>query len=100
MYISRTTLYHYDGVVDTLKTKADRIRAEVTSMTIQGSGEVMGTSMTIDGDGVSATTGYYSAKDGILLASSTDAEISMRMAMGEQMVIPMTFKNMMNMVRK
>ncbi len=100
--IDRTTKYTFDGTVDTLKTKAARIYAEVTSMTIHGSGDMMGAEIKIDGDGSSSVTSYYSTKDGLLLAATGDNETAMRMALTGQMemVIPMTLRMKSTMVRQ
>ncbi len=91
--LTKTTRFTYEGTVDTLKTKAARIRTEVTSMTIGGEGSAAGMSFRMDGDGASLGSSYYSVADGLLLASSADMTMNMRLMMTGQMemVIPMTY---------
>jgi len=102
MIIKRTTKYTYDGVFDTLKTKAARVRSEVTSMTIEGSGTVQGMEMAIDGDGTSVNANYYQVDNGILVASNGETEMNTRIALTGPMelVIPMTMKMNTSTVRK
>lgn len=92
MIVKRTTVYHNDGPVDTMGVKTVRVRAEVTSMSIEGAGEIMGIPTEINGDGVSHSTYYYSTTDAIMLASLTNAEMSMRMnlAAPANTLIPIT----------
>jgi len=91
--LTKTTRYTYEGTVDTLKTKAARVRVEVTSMTMGGEGSMGGMNFRMDGDGSSLGSGYYSAADGLLLASSADMTMNMRIVTTGQMemVIPMTY---------
>lgn len=102
MTITRTTVYHNDGNVDTMGVKAVRVRAQVTSMVIEGAGEIMGIPTEVNGDGVSSATYYYSQKDAVMLASLTNAEISMRMNMGApaNTLIPITQNINSTIVRK
>lgn len=102
MIIKRTTKYTFDGIVDTLKAKAARIRSEVTSMSIEGSGSVQGMEMTIDGDGTALNATYYQADNGILMAAVGETEMNTRIALNGPMelVIPMTMKMNTATVRK
>ncbi len=92
MFISRTTKYTYDGLVDTLNTKAHRIRSEVTAMSITGSGDIQGMNVTMAGDGTSTTAAYYSSVDGLMISSLATMEMRMQMAIAgaTEMVIPIT----------
>jgi hypothetical protein len=102
MVSKRTIKYTYDGVVDTLKSKLARVRTEVTSMSLEGSGEAQGMKFMIDGDGTMLTTSYYGTDNGILFAAASDGEINARISLtgSMQMVIPMTVKLTSNMLRK
>lgn len=102
MIVKRTTKYYNDGPVDTMNVKTIRVRAEVTSMSIEGSGEIMGIATDINGDGVSNATYYYSTTDAVMLAAHTKAEVSMRMnlAAPANMLIPITQNINSTIVRK
>lgn len=94
MYIERTTTYYYDGPVDTMQTRAVRIRAEVTSMSISGSSEMMGAQISVEGDGDMSTTSYFSEKDGLLLSSRASGVISLRLVVtseSETEVVPIEY---------
>jgi hypothetical protein len=102
MMMNRTIKYTYDGIVDTLKKKMARVRAELTSMSIEGSGKVQGMDMVIDGDGTSLITNYYDTENGILFATTTNAEINARISIsgGMDMIVPMAVTLNSTMVRK
>jgi hypothetical protein len=102
MMAKRTTKYTFDGVVDTLHMKLARVRTEVTSLALEGSGEMQGMKMAIDGDGTTTTTSYYATDNGILHTALTDGEINARISItgGMEMVIPMAIKLNSTMVRK
>ncbi|MEO5929303.1 MAG: hypothetical protein ABIR47_05180 [Candidatus Kapaibacterium sp.] len=102
IYVSRTTKYTFDGGVDTLKAKTVRLRTEVTSMSISGTGSIQGLKLDIHGDGISTAISYYTASDGLLLVSGSVGEMNMRvMSTGQvEMVIPVVYKFSSSTVRK
>ena len=84
--------FTYDGITDTLGVKVARVRWSSTNVTYEGSGTIQDMAMTIEGDGGISGISYYSTKDGLLLASTTDVESNMRLGIspgGQPMVIPM-----------
>ncbi len=101
---TRTLRHTYQGKVDTLGTTAHRVHIEATTLTIAGAGNMQGMDMTMDGDGTIVSTSYVSSKDGMLLASNLDSEMTIRMSitgMGtEPMLIPMTTIQRATLVRK
>jgi|GEM_PF-5485661 len=101
--ISHTKLrYVYDGVVDTLKQKALRLRMEIVEMTITGGGSLAQVGeATIDGEGSGNSTLYYSNRDGMLIAATQNNESTMRMEFSAaSMTIPMTYKLQSTVVRQ
>jgi hypothetical protein len=97
-----TTTYTYEATVDTLGTKAARIRMESSEMNIEGEMSVQGMNLGVDGDGAVSGVSYYSLADGLLLASRTENQTNMQVSMSEQggMVIPITQRMSATIVRK
>ncbi len=102
IHIARTIRYTFDGVVDTLKTRTVRVRAESTSMTLEGKGEVQAFNLEVNGDGRMHSISYYSIKDGMLVATSSETEIDARAVVSgaQNMIIPSTYKIASSMHRK
>ncbi|MBS1913366.1 MAG: hypothetical protein JST22_15370 [Bacteroidetes bacterium] len=102
MVVHVTTRYTYEGDVDTLSTKAARVRYETTSLAIDGSLEAQGAKMTIDGDGTGGGLTYYSLNDGLMLNSTANMETSVRISMTspQELIIPVTQKLSTTTVRK
>jgi hypothetical protein len=97
-----TTTYTYEATVDTLGTKAARLRVESSGMNIEGEMSVQGMSLGVDGDGAISSVSYYSLTDGLLLASKTENQMNMQVSMSEQggMVIPITQRMNSTIVRR
>lgn len=90
-----TVLYTFDGIVDTLGTRAVRVRSMSESMTIRGNRTLDGKKMNLEGDGGSHLgTSYYSTIDGMLLASRSESEVDIRVTtVGDSgSSIPMTWR--------
>lgn len=102
IHISQTIHYTFDGPVDTLKTHTVRLRAEATSMTIDGAGSMQAFNLVVNGDGTMHSVSYYSTKDGMLTASTTETEIDARAVItgAQEMIIPTTSKTVSSMRRK
>ncbi|HVZ41626.1 MAG TPA: hypothetical protein VHI13_20265 [Candidatus Kapabacteria bacterium] len=102
MVVHVTTRYTYEGDVDTLNTKASRVRYETTSLSIDGSLEAQGAKMTIDGDGTGGGLTYYSLNDGLMLNSTANMQTSVRISMTspQELIIPVTQKLSTTTVRK
>lgn len=75
--VKRTVRYTYDGVVDTLNTKAHRVRAEAKTMTLDGKGELQGMNMRLNGGGTCSWSCYYTAAENLMLTSRTEGETRM-----------------------
>jgi hypothetical protein len=97
-----TTTYTYEASVDTLGTKAARVRMESSGMNIEGEMSVQGMNLGVDGDGAISGVSYYSLTDGLLLASKTENQMNMQVSMSEQggMVIPITQRMNTTIVRR
>jgi hypothetical protein len=97
-----TTTYTYEAAVDTLGTKAARVRIESSGMNIEGEMSVQGMSLGVDGDGAIGGVSYYSLTDGLLLASRTENQMNMQLSMSEQggMVMPITQRMNTTLVRR
>jgi hypothetical protein len=90
-----TVIYTFDGIVDTLGTKAMRIRSHAASMKIAGKRSVAGNSMPVEGDGDHYGTAYYSTIDGLLLVSNSENQLDMHVASSQSpgsRIIPMTWR--------
>ncbi len=88
--VKRTVRFTYDGVVDTLRTKAHRVRAEVKAMALEGKGELQGMNMQLNGGGTSSWICYYSAAENLMLASRTEGETRMLLTVvGTDQALPL-----------
>jgi hypothetical protein len=89
IHTNATVRYTLDGPVDTLGVKTIRVRAQMTGMTLEGSGDVagQGINMAIDGDGTSSSVLYYAATDGLLYARTVESDINLRLAVPAQQFV-------------
>lgn len=88
-----TVGYRFDGIVDTLGTKAVRVSWSTDRMQIDGQRTSNGVSSPVRGDGDHFGTSYFSTIDGLLLAcvseNSLDVRVSPEQGGG---VIPMAWR--------
>lgn len=102
MLIARVITHTYDGIVDTLGVKTHRLRSVVDSMSVTGKGSVQGMALTMSGGGTSNTFSYYSATDGLLVSSRSNAKMNLQMALSGQvdLLVPVTQTTSMTIQRK
>jgi hypothetical protein len=86
--------YRFDGIVDTLGTKAVRVSWSAQQMKIDGTRTIDGVRSPVRGDGDHVGTSYFSTIDGLLLASVSENSVDIRVAPsnGGGGVIPMTWR--------
>ncbi|HVK39670.1 MAG TPA: hypothetical protein VNA88_14135 [Candidatus Kapabacteria bacterium] len=88
-----TVVYRFDGIIDTLGGKAVRISWSAEEMAIDGTRTIDGVVAPVLGDGDHQGSSYYSTIDGLLLASSSENVVDIRVSPGDGGgVIPMTWR--------
>jgi hypothetical protein len=88
-----------EAIVDTLGTRAARVRWESTSLVLKGEMKAGGTEMKIDGDGTMGGLSYFSMKDGLLLSRADNMEVTVRVSTSS-MLIPVVQKQTTLIVRE
>lgn len=92
MVTQLSLVYTYEGMVDTLGTKATRVRIQSDTLSMSGEYAQGGVTAAMDGSGQVNATLYYSSGDGMLLWAHhhTAATINVVVMGPQNMVIPVT----------